>query len=127
MQEHRERTLATKRELDNKTWNQRTRELDELEGGTAVAIQNQTGNNPTKWDKTGIVLENKTNSKVMIRVDGSRRVAMRNIRFVRQFDPVLRNDTRPEPGRRMAVRQSLAPEDPVHEAPAEIQGGEPDV
>ena len=41
MQEHRERTLVTKRELDNKTWNQRTRELDELEGGTAVAIQNQ--------------------------------------------------------------------------------------
>ena len=63
----------------------------------------------------------------MIRVDGSRRVAMRNMRFVRQFDAVLRNDTRPEPGRRMAVRQSPAPEDPDHKAPAAIQGGEPDV
>ena len=95
-QEHRERTLATKRELDNKMWNQRTRDLDELEVGTAVAIQNQTGNNPTKWDKTGIILENKPNSKVMIRVDGSRRVTMRNRRFVRRLDPALRNVTRPE-------------------------------
>jgi hypothetical protein len=105
MQEHRERTLASKRKLDNQKWSQRTKDLDELEVGTAVAIQNQTGNNPTKWDKTGIILENKPNSKVMNRVDGIRRVTMRNRRFVRQLEPVLRNNTRPEPVRRRAVRQ----------------------
>jgi hypothetical protein len=52
-QEHRERTLANKREMDNQRWSHRTKTLDDLEVGTAVAIQNQTGNNPTKWDKTG--------------------------------------------------------------------------
>ena len=50
---------------------------------------------------------------------------MRNRRFVRQLDPVLRNDTRPEPVRRKAVRQPPVREDPVHEAPAVVHGGEP--
>ena len=43
-----------------------------------------------RQDKTGIVLENKPHSKVLIRVDGSRRVTMRNWRFVRRLDPTLR-------------------------------------
>ena len=93
-QEHRERTLANKRDMDNQRWTHRTKASDDLEVRTAVAIQNQTGSNPTKWDKTGIVIENKPNSKVMIRVDGSRRVTMRNRRFVRPMEPLLRNDTR---------------------------------
>ena len=57
--------------MDNQRWSHRTKALDDLEVGTAVAIQNQTGTSPTKWDKTGIILENKPNSKVMIKVDGS--------------------------------------------------------
>ena len=67
-QEHRERTLANKRQMDKQRWSHRTKDLDDLEVGTAVAIKNQTGPNPTKWDKTGIVLENKPNSKVMMMV-----------------------------------------------------------
>jgi hypothetical protein len=94
-QEHRERTLANKMEMDNQRWSHRTKALDDLEVGTAVAIQNETGPNPTKWDKTGIVLENKPNNKVMIKVNGSRRVTMRNRRFVRPMEPTLRITTRP--------------------------------
>jgi hypothetical protein len=104
-EEHRERTLANKRELDNQRWSHRTKDLDDLEVGTAVAIQNQTGPNPTKWDKTGIVLENKPNSKVMIKVDGSRRVTMRNWRFMRPMEPTLRTTTRPAPARRRPATQ----------------------
>jgi hypothetical protein len=63
-QEHRERTLANKRDMDNQRWSHRTKALDDLEVGTALAIQNQTGSNPTNWDKTGI---NKT-SQVMTKV-----------------------------------------------------------
>jgi hypothetical protein len=128
--------------LDNQRWSHRTKDLNDLEVGTAVAIQNQTGNNPTKWDKTGIVIENKPNSKVMIRVDGSRRVTMRNRKFVRQLEPMLRNDTRPEPVRRRPVKQqpvqpkltgknlpSLLPaqDDHADEGPAVVHGGVPDV
>jgi hypothetical protein len=71
-QEHRERTLANNRDMDNQRWSHRTKALDDLEVGTAIAIQNQTDSHPTKWDKTDIVIENKPNSKMMIRVDGSR-------------------------------------------------------
>jgi hypothetical protein len=114
-------------------WSHRTKDFDDLEVGSAV--QNQTGNNPTKWDKTGIVLENKPNSN--IRVDGSRHVTMRNRMFVRQLEPMLRNDTRPEPVRRRAVQQppvrpelaekNLPSQPPVQEDHAAVRGGVPDV
>jgi hypothetical protein len=65
-----------------------------------VAIQNQTGPNPTKCRKTGIIIENKPNSKVMIKVDGSRRVTLRNRRFVRLIETTLRTTTRQAPARR---------------------------
>ena len=94
-QEFRERTLAKKGESDDKRWREKTTDLEELEIGTPVAIQNQTGNNPNKWDKTGIVMENKPHSQVLIRVDGSRRVTMRNRRFVRRLDPTLRRSENP--------------------------------
>jgi hypothetical protein len=76
--------------MDHQRWSHRTKDLDDLEVGTPVAIQNQTGPNPTKWDKTGVVLENKPNSKVMIKVDGSRRVTLRNWRFMRPMETTLR-------------------------------------
>ena len=47
-QEYRERTLAKKRESDKIKWSARTREYTQLDIGTPVAIQNQTGSNPTK-------------------------------------------------------------------------------
>ena len=58
--------------------------------GTAVSIQNQTGRHPTKWNKTGMVIENQPFNKVLVRVDGSRRVTTRNRRFVRVILPPLR-------------------------------------
>jgi hypothetical protein len=70
-------------------------DLEDLEIGTPVAIQNETGNNPNKWEKTGIVLENKPHTQVLIKVDGSRRVIMRNRRFVRRLDPTLMKTENP--------------------------------
>ena len=54
-------------------------------------------------------------------------LTMRIRGFVRQLDLVLRNGTRPEPARRMAVRQPPVQDDPVHETPAVVHGWEPDV
>ena len=64
-QENSEKILAMRRELDDKRWSQRTRDLEDLQVGMPVS-QNQTGNYPNKWDKTGIVLENKPHSQVFI-------------------------------------------------------------
>ena len=87
-QEYRERTLALKREADAEKWTKRTKDYAVIEVGTPVILQNQTGNNPNKWDKTGVVLENKPHSQVVIRVDGSRRVTTRNRKFVRKLNAV---------------------------------------
>merc|ERR1711891_138360 len=105
-QEYRERTLALKREADHEKWSQRTRDLDMLEVGTPVIIQNQTGINPTKWDKTGVVLENKPHSQVLVRVDGSRRVTLRNRRFIRELNPSLARLT-PEPVRKTPRKRKM--------------------
>ena len=120
-QEYRERTLAMKRESDDKRWSQRTRDLEDLPVGTLVSLQNQTGNHPNKWEKTGIVLENKPHSQVVIRVDGSRRVTTRNRRFVRPLHPALRREVTPKPVMRKEKRRDTTQDQPVHEAPAVVR------
>lgn len=67
LQEDRERALASRRAMDGSRLAQYTKQQPELPVGTAVAVQNQTGRNPTKWDKTGVILENKPHSQVLIK------------------------------------------------------------
>ena len=62
------------------------RRLQSLPIGTPVAIQDQSGRYPTKWDKTG-VMEVKPHEQIVVKVDGSRRLTLRNRRFVRELDP----------------------------------------
>ena len=50
-----------------------------------MAVQNQTGRFPKKWDKTGVVVENMDHDKVLVRMDGSRRLTTRNRRFVKKI------------------------------------------
>jgi hypothetical protein len=50
-------------------------------------------------------------------------LTMRNRRNMRQLDPVLTIDTRPEPVGRRAVRQPPVQENHVDEAPAAVHGG----
>jgi hypothetical protein len=54
-----------------------------------VRIQNQTGPNPTKWDKTGLVVEVRQFDQYVVRVDGSGRVTLRNRKFLRKYIPVI--------------------------------------
>ena len=54
-QEMRERLLAKSRETEGEKLARNTKELNSV--GTPVVIQNQTGRYPTKWDKTGIIVE----------------------------------------------------------------------
>ena len=90
VQEDRDRALARRLQVDGSRLERNTRQLKEIPVGTAVSIQNQTGRHPTKWNKTGIVIENQPFNKVLVRVDGSRRVTTRNRRFVRVILPPLR-------------------------------------
>ena len=49
--------MAKFREVDGKKLARNTKHLKDLPIGSLVAIQNQSGCYPTKWYKTGVVLE----------------------------------------------------------------------
>ena len=70
------------------------RELHPLEIGDSVQIQNQTGAHPNKWSNTGVVSEVLPYRQYNVVVDGSRRVTLRNRKFLRQINPVTRKDFR---------------------------------
>ena len=67
--------------------NAKANELEPLIVGNQVHIQNQYGNHPTRWDKTGVVMQVGEHDKYMIKVHGSGRVNARNCRFLRKFLP----------------------------------------
>lgn len=66
-----------------------TRVLPPLVVGDCVRIQNQTGPHPTKWDKTGLVIEVRQFDQYVVRIDGSGRVTLRNRKFLRRYIPVI--------------------------------------
>ena len=59
--------------------------LDPLQPGHPVAIQNQYGHNPTKWNNTGMVVEVLPHRQYRVLVDGSRRTTLRNRRFYAKY------------------------------------------
>ena len=68
-----------------------TRRLPPLAVGDTVRIQNQTGNHPLKWDKTGRVVEVRHFDQYLARVDGSGRTTLRNRKFLRKYSMMPRH------------------------------------
>lgn len=64
-----------------------TKHLPPLKVGDTVLIQNQVGNQPLKWGKTGVVVEVRQYNQYVVKVDGSGRATLRNRKFLRQFTP----------------------------------------
>ena len=71
------------------------RVLEDLKIGDAVQIQNQTGNRPRKWYATGIIVECLPHRQYKVIVDGSRRLTLRNRKFLRRIDPTCRKEQSP--------------------------------
>ena len=63
--------------------------LQPLKVGDRVFIQNQTGNHPLRWDRTGLVIEVKQFDQYAVKVDGWGRVTLRNRKFLRKFDKII--------------------------------------
>merc|ERR1711954_52367 len=80
-----EKALARRLDRDGAILERHTKQLDVVPVGGAVAVQNQKGRFPKKWDKTGVVVENMDHDKVLVRMDGSRRLTTRNRRFVKKI------------------------------------------
>ena len=93
----REEALRNRHMKAAERWSEHTKRLPPLAVGNhvVVRIQNQSGPNPTKWDKTGVVIEVRQFDQYVTRMDGSGRVTLRNRRFLRKYVPV-----QPQPARR---------------------------
>ena len=70
-------------------WSEHTKHLQPLVVGDKVCIQNQFGKYPTKWDKTGVVIEVRQHDRYMVKVDGSGRMTTSNRKFLRKYLPVV--------------------------------------
>ena len=64
-----------------------TRVVPPLAIGNCVRLHNMDGPHPTKWDRTGIVVEVRQFDQYVVRVDGSERVTLRNIKYLRLYTP----------------------------------------
>ena len=90
-----QKTALAKRAVESNTVG---KELEQLKIGDCVQIQNQTGNYPNKWFSTGIITGVLPHRQYHVVVDGSRRISLRNRRYLRKILPVSRKqvDLSPE-------------------------------
>lgn len=63
--------------------------LPPLKVGYHIQIQNQLGNNPSKWDNTGIIIEVQQHDQYILKVDGSGQIMPCNIKFQWKFIPFM--------------------------------------
>jgi hypothetical protein len=83
----RELALARRHDHRKKELSEHTKVLGPLTAGQVVLVQNQTGNKPKRWDRTGLVVEVKPHDKYTIKMDGSGQTTDRNRRFLRPTTP----------------------------------------
>ena len=106
--------------------------LKPLKVGQRVLIQNQHGNNPLPWEKSGIIVEVFPYDQYIVRVDGSGRVTRRNRRFLRSYTPAVNNDrlgtkeddTEPVPAPHWGARSDVSESIPANVLSGPARSGE---
>ena len=84
----REKALAKRCSKIHEKLSEHTKELPQLSRGDLVLVQNQLGNSPRRWEKRGTVTEVLPNRQYRVMMDGSRRISLRNRKFLRKFIPL---------------------------------------
>jgi hypothetical protein len=69
-------------------WSEHTKKLPPLVVRNHVCIQNQIGLHPTKWDRTGVIVEVLQFDQYQVQVDGTGRITLHNRKFLRNYIPV---------------------------------------
>ena len=115
-----EEAMLTRFARSSERLNQSARQLQPLSIGDHVLIQNQHGNHPTKWDKSGVIVEVKDHDQYVVKVDGSRRVTLRNRRFLRKFTPVTSTIARPTTPMRVDIPPPCQPLHRINDVPTPI-------
>ena len=114
----REEALRNRHQRLQEVWSEHTKSLPPLEVGDLVRVQNQFGNAPRKWDKTGTVVEVRQHNQYVVKIDGSGRATLRNRRFLRKYEPMFPRKPRSTLSDRLQSRPALrfysnAPTSPV--------------
>ena len=65
---------------------QHARPKEPLQVGDNILIQNQTGNNLTRWDHSSIVVETRDFDQYLVKYSGSGRLTLCNRQFLRKFE-----------------------------------------
>ena len=84
-----EEALRNRHMHAHEQWSEHTKRLPPLQVGDHVRIQNQTGNFPKRWDKTGTVIEVHQFDQYVIKVDGSGWLTLQNCKFLHKYLPVI--------------------------------------
>ena len=91
-QEVRNRKLKKRYDICDRLWAEHTSELQPLQEGTSVMIQNGAGNHPLRWGKSGRILKNLGNLQYQVVIDGTKNVSLRNRRHLRPLTASMRQD-----------------------------------
>ena len=86
-----ERALRSRAVKNVEALSKRSRDLPALRDGDKVFIQNQTGNHPKKWDRTGTVTECLQHNQYSVKNDATGKVTLRNRQFLRKYVPTEKN------------------------------------
>ena len=81
----REQALLPRGKGAHEQWSAHARNLPPLKVGDDVMVQNQRGNYPRRWDKRGVVVEVLPHDQHQVRVEGSRKLTLRNRRYLRKY------------------------------------------
>jgi len=92
-----EEALRTRLTRTTESMTSYSRPLRPLTIGERVFIQNQRGTHPTKWDRSGTVVESPGYDQYRVKVDGSGRLTLRNRRFLRAYTPATSSIPQPSP------------------------------
>ena len=82
-----ESALRTRFVKTSEKLNEHSRKLEKINIGDHCFVQNQTGNYPKRWDRTGVIVEVNPHDQYTVKIDGSGRLTVRNRRFLRRFQP----------------------------------------
>ena len=83
--EKKELAMRTRYQGCQKRLAEHSKSLPNLDVGDRVSVQNQSGNKPNKWDRSGTVVEIRDFDKYIVKVDGSGRLTLRNRRYLRKL------------------------------------------
>lgn len=112
----RELSLARRSAKCQENLSNKVKEHAPLVVGNNVTIQNQAGNQPTKWNKCGTVVEVLPYRPYRVLTDGSRRIMLRNRQFLRKFTPMYATTT---------TQLDCIPDQPEKQQPAQVPAKQP--